>query len=85
VRDVRVAVGLQAGFRFHELRHFYASLLIASGANVKLVQARLRHASATTTVNTYAHLFPDTDEATRSAIGAAIAKRVASVQIARAD
>lgn len=80
VRDVRVAAGLPVGFRFHDLRHFYASLLIASGANVKVVQARLRHASAKTTLDTYSHLFPDTEEATRSAIGAAIAERVASFQ-----
>jgi integrase len=79
IREVRAFVGLPQGFRFHDLRHFYASVLIASGANVKVVQARLRHASAKTTLDTYSHLFPDTDEATRSAIGAAITERVASV------
>ena len=47
------------GFRFHDLRHFLASLLIASGADVKVVQARLRHASAKTTLDTYGHLWPD--------------------------
>ena len=54
--------GLPAGFRFHDLRHYYASLLISSGADVKVVQARLRHASAKTTLDTYAHLWPDTDD-----------------------
>ncbi len=34
------------------LRHYYASLLISSGADVKVVQARLRHASAKTTLDT---------------------------------
>jgi hypothetical protein len=33
-----------------------ASLLIASGADVKTVHARPRHASATTTLNTCSHL-----------------------------
>jgi site-specific recombinase XerD len=33
--------GLPAGFRYHDLRHYLASLLIAHGANVKTVQARL--------------------------------------------
>jgi len=57
VRAARPAVkGLPAGFRFHDLRHYLASLLIASGANVKVVQARLRHASATTTLDCYGHL-----------------------------
>jgi hypothetical protein len=57
VRAARPAVkGLPAGFRFHDLKHDLASLLIASGANVKVVQARLRHASATTTLDCYGHL-----------------------------
>jgi len=44
--------GLTAGFRYHDLRHYFASLLIADGADVKTVQARLRHASAKTTLDT---------------------------------
>jgi integrase len=60
---------LPEGFRFHDLRHYYASLLISSGLDVKVVQARLRHASAKTTLDTYGHLFPDSDEKTRAAIG----------------
>ena len=51
--------GLPPDFRFHDLRHYFASLLIASGADVKVVQARLRHASAKTTLDTYGHLWPD--------------------------
>ena len=58
VRRARATVdGLPDGFRFHDLRHFLASLLIAAGADVKVVQTRLRHASATTTLNTYAHMW----------------------------
>jgi hypothetical protein len=46
----RAAVdGLADGFRHHGyLRHYFAPLLIASGADVKTVQGRLRHASAKT-------------------------------------
>jgi integrase len=55
-------------------------LLIASGAGIKTVQARMRHASARTTLGTHGHLWPDADESTRSAIGAVIAKRMASVE-----
>jgi integrase len=61
---------------FHDLRHYLASLLIASGADIKTVQARMRHASATTTLDTYGHLWPDADESTRIAIGAVIAERM---------
>lgn len=34
------------GFRLHDLRHYYASLLIASGLDVKTVSALVRHANA---------------------------------------
>ncbi|HEY9496013.1 MAG TPA: tyrosine-type recombinase/integrase, partial [Intrasporangium sp.] len=67
------------GFRFHDLRHYLASLLIASGADVKVVQTRLRHASATTTLNTYSHLWPDADETARAAVGAVLAARAVSL------
>src|SRR6476659_8823301 len=50
-----------------------------------LVQARMRHASARTTLDTYGHLWPDADESTRSAIGAVIAERMDSVAKSPAD
>lgn len=40
----------------HDLRHFYASALIAGGASVKQVQLVLGHASAVITLRIYAHL-----------------------------
>ena len=61
-------VGSPAGTRFHELRHFYASLLIDGGESVKAVQVRLGHATAEETLNTYAHLWPDSEEPTREAV-----------------
>lgn len=48
--------GLQ-GLRIHDLRHTAASLMVASGATVKDVQAALGHASAAMTLDVYAHLF----------------------------
>jgi integrase len=66
---------LPEGFRYHDLRHYLASLLIASGADVKTVQARLRHASAKTTLDCYAHLWPDRDESTRAAVDAVLIAR----------
>ena len=73
IRTARGKVdGLPAGFRYHDLRHYFASLLIASGADVKIVQARLRHASAKTTLDTYGHLWPDRDESTRAAVDAVL-------------
>ena len=43
----------------HQLRHTAASLAIASGADVKVVQQMLGHGSATMTLDTYGHLFED--------------------------
>lgn len=42
-------------FGLHGPRHLYCSLLVNSGAPVKDAQARLGHASATTTLDIYAH------------------------------
>ncbi len=49
--------------RFHDLRHTCASLLVAAGAHPKLIQARLGHASITTTLDRYGHLFPSVEAA----------------------
>ena len=62
------SAGLPAGTGFHALRHYYASLLIRHGESVKTVQARLGHASAVETLDTYSHLGPDSDDRTRDAI-----------------
>jgi len=43
----------------HDLRHTAASLAVASGAHVKLVQRMLGHASAAMTLDVYAALFDD--------------------------
>lgn len=59
---------LPGGTGFHALRHYYASLLIRHGESVTTVQARLGHASATETLDTYSHLWPDSNDRTREAI-----------------
>ena len=43
----------------HGLRHTAASLAIAAGANVKVVQQMLGHKTASMTLDLYGHLFPD--------------------------
>lgn len=45
--------------RFHDLRHTYASLLIAQGAHPKYIQVQLGHASIQMTLDRYGHLMPD--------------------------
>ena len=63
-------MGAQApsGTVFHSLRHQNASLLVHAGELVKTVQNRLGHASATETLDTYARLWPDSDDTTRKAV-----------------
>lgn len=43
----------------HDLRHTAASLAVSAGANVKVVQRMLGHASAAMTLDVYADLFDD--------------------------
>lgn len=45
-------------FRFHDLRHSAASLLLAQGVPAKVVQERLGHSSIKTTLDVYAHVTP---------------------------
>ncbi|WP_238402732.1 tyrosine-type recombinase/integrase [Cellulomonas sp. H30R-01] len=62
------------GETFHSLRHYYASLLIRHGESVKTVQDRLGHASAVETLDTYSHLWPDSDDRTREAVDEAMGR-----------
>ena len=56
-----------SGIRLHDLRHFYASGLIADGCDVVTVQRALGHAKASTTLDTYAKLWPSGEDRTRKA------------------
>ena len=69
-----------SGVTFYGLRHFYASLLIRHGESVKTVQARLGHASAAETLDTYSHLWPDSDDRTRSAVDSVLGGTVDAVR-----
>lgn len=46
------------GVRFHDLRHFFASMLIAQGESAKYVCDQMGHSSIQVTFDTYGHLFP---------------------------
>ncbi len=60
-RRAVVAAEATAGLCLHDLRHSYASALIAAGESVKPVQVRMGHASAMVTLDVYGHLWPDSD------------------------
>ncbi len=65
---LRDRLGLQ-GLRLHDLRHASASLLLASGVDVRTVSGRLGHAHASTTLDVYAHLIRQADQRAAGAIG----------------
>jgi integrase len=45
-------------YKFHSLRHFFASIMIEQGTPVKRLQSLLGHATVGMTMDTYGHLFP---------------------------
>lgn len=61
------AANLPKGFRFHDLRHSSASLLLKAGVNVKVVSERLGHADVRLTLNTYSHVLKGMDAAAADA------------------
>lgn len=64
--NARAAAGLST-YTPHACRHFYASGLIAAGADVVTVQRSLGHKSPTITLRIYAHEWPTAADRTRSA------------------
>src|SRR3954464_10990059 len=73
--------GLPAGTASHDLRHHYASVLLAAGESVVAVAERLGHENATLVPKTYGHLMPDSEDRTRRAVDEAwCAITVPSVQ-----
>jgi integrase len=53
-----VKAGLSRTVRFHDLRHTAATLLLASGINVKVVSEMLGHSNVSITLRIYAHVLP---------------------------
>jgi len=54
----------------HALRHFYASVLLDAGENIKALSEYLGHADAAITLRTYTHLMPSSPDRTRRAVDA---------------
>jgi integrase len=54
----RTRAGLSDRFRIYDLRHTAASLMIQAGYPPKMLQEIMGHASITTTLDLYGHLYP---------------------------
>ncbi len=65
------SAGIQR-IRFHDLRHTYASLLIEQGENIKYIQTQLGHSNPTVTLNVYAHLMKESNQASAKRLENAI-------------
>ena len=57
-KPARARAGLSDRFRIHDLRHTAASLMIQAGYPPKMLQEIMGHASITTTLDLYGHLYP---------------------------
>lgn len=58
--------------RFHDLRHSCASLLLAQGIPMKMIQDWLGHSDMGTTANIYSHIDSESKKASATAIGTAL-------------
>jgi len=64
--------GLGDTLRFHDLRHTYASLMLANNVNVKHLSSQMGHASIKITLDTYAHLMRSDDNQAANALAAMV-------------
>ncbi|MGK2884254.1 MAG: tyrosine-type recombinase/integrase [Rhodococcus sp. (in: high G+C Gram-positive bacteria)] len=67
--------------RLHDLRHTCASLAIAAGADVKVLQRLLGHTSAAMTLDRYGHLMPGQSEAVADRLDALVARETKSARV----
>ena len=78
------AAGLE-GFVFHELRHTAVAFAIDAGAHPRTIQARLGHASITTTLDVYGHRMPGLDDRLAEALDARLRETLAPLRRPRAQ
>ena len=69
-KAIRRAAGVSV--RFHDLRHYYASLLLASGVPDKYAMKRMGHATPNMLKSVYQHTMRDADAAVDAAINQAV-------------
>jgi integrase len=66
VRSAGLPAGRDSGY--HQLRHYYASTLLAAGVDVRTLAEALGHADPGFTLRVYTHLMPDSADRIRQAI-----------------
>ncbi|HEY1971333.1 MAG TPA: site-specific integrase [Pseudonocardia sp.] len=78
-----LTAGCPKGTTSHDLRHHYASVLLAAGESVIAVAERLGHDNANLVLSTYGHLMPDLEDRTRRAVDEAWKARPAEAATAQ--
>ncbi|MGO8950581.1 MAG: tyrosine-type recombinase/integrase [Ktedonobacterales bacterium] len=73
-----IKAGLGRDVRFHDLRHTAATLLLASGVNVKVVSEMLGHSNVAITLRIYAHVLPHMQQSAVQAMDALLGTPVES-------
>ena len=63
---------LSPTFRFHDLRHTCATLLLSRNVHPKVVQEMLGHATISQTMDTYSHVLPDMQDEAVAALESAL-------------
>ncbi|MGO9022530.1 MAG: tyrosine-type recombinase/integrase [Syntrophobacteraceae bacterium] len=71
---IRKKAELPKSFRFHDLRHNYASIMVSNGVDLATVGALLSHKQPSTTAR-YAHLMPDSVKKAALKSGELLSKR----------
>jgi integrase len=72
LRAAGVPAGHDSATGFHQLRHHFASSLLAGGVDIRALAEYLGHHSAAFTLSTYTHLMPSAHDRMRTAIDAAL-------------
>jgi integrase len=75
--ELRSRLGLGA-IRFHHLRHFAATVMLAGGIDVRTVAGRLGHSRPTLTLQTYAHVLDVTDRRAADVLAKSISPEATS-------
>jgi len=71
----RLAGGVDRHWRLHDLRHWAATTLIASGEDIRLVAGRLGHARPATTLDVYAHFVERADRGAADTLASRLRKQ----------
>lgn len=69
-------IDVPASFKFHDLRHTHATLLLLKGIAVKVVSERLGHSTIAMTQDTYAHVLPEMQAEVVKVLDGVFTKRV---------